>query len=113
RRRRRPITLKRRRSLRRILITMELTVAHQFDDLEQQQEAVTLGMWVFLATEILFFGAMFLGYSIYRSMYHVTFGAASRHLDIMWGTVNTAVLLCSSLSMAMAVHEAQMNNRRG
>src|SRR5437868_10467908 len=92
---------------------MELTVAHQFDDLEQQQEAVTLGMWVFLSTEILFFGAMFLGYSIYRSMYHVTFDAASRHLDVFWGTVNTAILLCSSLSMAMAVREVQMNNRRG
>jgi cytochrome c oxidase subunit 3 len=91
---------------------MGLTVAHQFDDLEQQQEAVTLGMWVFLATEILFFGAMFLGYAVYRSMFHATFAQASRHLDIVWGAVNTAVLLCSSLTMAMAVHEAQMNERR-
>jgi cytochrome c oxidase subunit III len=91
---------------------MELSIAHQFDDLEQQQEAVTLGMWVFLATEVLFFGGMFLGYAVYRGMYHATFAAASRHLDITLGAVNTAVLLCSSLTMAMGVHEAQLNNRR-
>src|SRR5436190_2018250 len=91
---------------------MELTIAHQFDDIEQQQEAVTLGMWVFLATEVLFFGGMFLAYAIYRGMYHATFAAASRHLDIVLGATNTAVLLCSSLTMAMGVREAQLNNRR-
>jgi cytochrome c oxidase subunit 3 len=91
---------------------MELAIAHQFDDLDQQQEAVTLGMWVFLATEVLFFGGMFLGYAVYRGMYHAAFAAASRRLDIVFGTLNTAVLLCSSLTMAMGVHEAQLNNRR-
>src|ERR1051326_3443458 len=112
RRLRRPITSRKLLSLLRTLTTMELTIAHQFDDLEQQQEAVTLGMWVFLATEVLFFGGLFLGYAVYRGIYHATFGAASRHLDIFWGTTNTAVLLCSSLSMAMGVHAAQLNNRK-
>ena len=91
---------------------MELTVAHQFDDYEQQQEASTMGMWLFLATEILFFGGLFLGYTVYRGMYPAAYGEASRHLDIVLGTINTAVLLCSSLTMAMAIHEAQLGNRR-
>ena len=71
-----------------------------------------MGMWVFLATEILFFGGMFLGYTVYRTAYPVVFGEASRQLDVTLGTINTAVLLCSSLTMAMGVHEAQMGNRR-
>src|SRR5262249_54867294 len=75
-------------------------------------EASTLGMWIFLATEILFFGGMFLGYTVYRAMYPAVYGEASRHLDIVFGTVNTGVLLCSSLTMAMAVHEAQLGNRK-
>jgi cytochrome c oxidase subunit 3 len=91
---------------------MELTVAHQFDDYEQQQEAATLGMWLFLATEVLFFGGLFLGYTVYRSIYPAVYGEASRHLDIVLGTINTGVLLCSSLTMAMAVHEVQTGNRR-
>jgi cytochrome c oxidase subunit 3 len=88
------------------------TVAHQFDSAEQQQEAATLGMWVFLTTEVLFFGAMFLGYAVYRSSYPAAFGDASRHLDILLGSINTAVLLCSSLTMAMAVHAAQLGSRK-
>ncbi|HYR88597.1 MAG TPA: cytochrome c oxidase subunit 3 family protein [Terriglobia bacterium] len=91
---------------------MDLTVAHQFDDAEQQQEASTLGMWIFLATEILFFGGMFLGYTVYRAMYPHEFAAASSHLDVVLGTVNTAVLLCSSLTMALGVYSAQLGSRR-
>jgi cytochrome c oxidase subunit 3 len=83
------------------------TTAHQFEDAEQQREAATLGMWIFLSTEILFFGGMFLGYTVYRGMYPIAWGEASKHLDILLGSLNTAVLLCSSLTMAMAVHEAQ------
>src|SRR5262245_24336329 len=90
--------------------TME-TLAHQFDDVEQQRDASTLGMWVFLVTEVMFFGALFLGYAVYRNMFHTAFGEASRHLDIVLGALNTAVLLCSSLSMAIAVHEAQEGRR--
>jgi cytochrome c oxidase subunit III len=86
--------------------------AHQFEDYEQQQQSATLGMWVFLATEILFFGGMFVAYTVYRAIYPAAFGAASRHLDVVLGAVNTGVLLCSSLTMAMSVHEAQSGNRR-
>lgn len=79
-------------------------VAHHFDDVEQQHEANTLGMWVFLTTEVLFFGGTFLGYFVFRSLYPHAFGEASRHLNVMLGTVNTAVLLCSSLAMVLAVY---------
>jgi cytochrome c oxidase subunit III len=85
---------------------------HQFDDLEQQYEASTLGMWVFLTTEIMFFGALFLGYAVYRGMYSEAFHAASRHLDITLGSINTAALLCSSLAMALAVRSIQIGARR-
>jgi cytochrome c oxidase subunit 3 len=91
---------------------MHQTAAHQFDDYEQQQQAATQGMWLFLATEILFFGGMFLAYMVYRSMYHAAFAEASRNLDVVLGAINTAVLLCSSLTMAMSVHETQTGNRR-
>ena len=88
-------------------------LAHHFDDLDQQQEAASFGMWVFLLTEILFFGGLFLVYTIYRSWYPAAFASASHHLDIPLGTINTAVLIGSSLTMAMAVHAAQLNSRRG
>jgi len=84
---------------------------HQFDDSAQQQEAATLGMWLFLATEVLFFGGLFTGYTVYRSAYPNAFGEASRHLDLVLGTVNTGVLLLSSFSMAMAVQSAQLGKR--
>jgi cytochrome c oxidase subunit 3 len=85
---------------------------HQFEDLGQQMEAGTLGMWVFLLTEIMFFGGMFTGYAVYRSAYSQGFAEASRHLDIMLGAINTAVLIGSSLTMALAVHAAQMGWRK-
>jgi cytochrome c oxidase subunit 3 len=69
-------------------------------------------MWVFLATEILFFGGLFTTYTIYRSWYPGAFGAASHELVIWAGTVNTAVLITSSLTMALAVHAAQTGERR-
>jgi cytochrome c oxidase subunit III len=87
-------------------------LAHHFDDLAQQHEAATLGMWVFLVTEVLFFGGLFLVYSIYRWKYPDAFAAASHTLDIRLGTVNTAVLIASSLTMALAVHAAQLGQRR-
>jgi cytochrome c oxidase subunit III len=82
-------------------------LATQFDDLEQQRLAATLGMWAFLATEILFFGGMLAGYGVYRARFPETWGAASRELDLWWGTANTAVLLTSSLTMAFAVDAAR------
>lgn len=87
-------------------------LAHQFDDLDQQFEASTLGMWVFLVQEILFFGGLFLAYSIYRLQYPQAFEAASRLLDYKLGALNTAVLICSSLTMALAVRSAQLGQRR-
>ena len=88
------------------------TVAHQFDDLAQQREATSLGMWVFLVTEIMFFGGMFLLYTVYRFRYPVAFTAASHHLDVRLGAINTAVLICSSLTMALAVYAAEMRQRK-
>jgi cytochrome c oxidase subunit 3 len=87
------------------------SLAHQFDDLEQQKEASTLGMWVFLVTEVLFFGGLFMVYAVYRGWYAEAFAAASRELLIWPGTINTAVLITSSLTMALAVHAAQTGDR--
>ncbi len=87
-------------------------LAHHFDNLAQQAEAATLGMWVFLLTEVLFFGGAFLVYTVYRHMYHNAFVAASHELDVTLGTINTAVLIGSSLTMALAVHAAQTGSKR-
>jgi cytochrome c oxidase subunit 3 len=87
-------------------------LAHQFDSLEQQKEAATLGMWAFLITEILFFGGLFMVYTVYRSTYPDAFAAASHELVVWAGAVNTAVLITSSLTMALAVHAAQLGQRR-
>ena len=89
-----------------------IALAHQFDDLGQQKEASIFGMWVFLVTEVMFFGGMFTGYAAYRFRYHEAFMAGSNHLDILLGGINTAVLILSSLTMAMAVHAAQLSKRR-
>ena len=78
-------------------------VAHHFDDAEQQFESSRLGMWLFLVTEVLFFGGMFGVYCVYRSSYPAGFSEGSSHLDVTMGALNTAVLLCSSLTMALAV----------
>jgi len=69
-------------------------------------------MWIFLSTEIMFFGGMFLGYALYRGKYAPAYAQASRHLDVLLGGINTGVLLCSSLTMALAVHAAQLRGRR-
>src|SRR5829696_5520658 len=80
---------------------------HHFDDMEQQAEASTLGMWVFLVTEIMFFGGLFMAYIVYRAASPEAFQEGSHHLAIGWGAFNTAVLICSSLTMALAVRAAQ------
>jgi cytochrome c oxidase subunit 3 len=87
-------------------------LAHQFDSLGQQKEAATLGMWVFLVTEVLFFGGLFATYLIYRNWYGDAFAAASHELDVTLGTINTVVLITSSLTMALAVHAAQLGQRK-
>ena len=86
---------------------------HHFDNLDQQFEASALGMWVFLVTEILFFGGLFLAYLVYRLAYPEAFAEASHELDVILGGVNTAVLIGSSLTMAMAVWSAQLGRRSG
>jgi len=90
----------------------DAALAHQFDSLEQQVEASTLGMWVFLVTEVLFFGGLFVTYAVYRVLFPAAFGAASRELDILLGGINTAVLITSSLTMALGVRAAQLGQRR-
>ena len=87
-------------------------LAHQFENLTQQQEADTLGIWVFLVTEIMFFGGVFAGYAILRWLYFAAFEGGSHLLDIRLGAINTVALLGSSLTMALAVRSAQTGNRR-
>jgi cytochrome c oxidase subunit 3 len=86
---------------------------HQFSTLGQQHEAATLGMWVFLVTEVMFFGGLFTCYLLYRLWYPEAWSEGSLDLDIRLGAVNTAVLIASSLTMAMAVRSAQTDSRKG
>jgi cytochrome c oxidase subunit III len=85
--------------------------AEQFDSLAHQEEAATVGMWVFLATEVLFFGGLFTAYTIYRTTYPDLFARASEHSNLLLGTINTAVLLTSSLFMVFAVHAAKAGRK--
>jgi cytochrome c oxidase subunit III len=86
-------------------------LAHHFDSIVQQRTSVELGMWLFLAQEVMFFGGLFLAYTFYRSRYHEAFVEASHHLDVRLGTINTVVLIGSSLTMALAVRAAQGGKR--
>jgi cytochrome c oxidase subunit 3 len=86
-------------------------VAHQFDDIQQQHESSYLGMWIFLATEVMFLGGLFAGYSVYRYAYASAFREASQHLYAWLGAIDTGVLLCSSLTMALAVRASQYGKR--
>jgi cytochrome c oxidase subunit 3 len=85
---------------------------HHFDDMDQQREANTVGMWSFLVTEIMMFGGLFFAYTLYRWSYGPAFAMGSHHLDWKLGTINTGVLLISSLTMAMAVHSAALRDRK-
>jgi cytochrome c oxidase subunit III len=84
---------------------------HQFDDMKQQEESVSIGMWMFLVQEIMFFGGLFTAYLVFRSRYPMAFAAGSNHLDVVMGFVNTLVLIVSSLTMALTVYYAQKSNR--
>lgn len=84
---------------------------HHFDDMEQQREATALGMWTFLSTEVMMFGALMFAYSLYRFKFHTEFLAGSHSLNFKLGFMNTLVLLVSSLTMAMAVHSAQLREK--
>lgn len=87
-------------------------LVHQFDDMEQQREASTFGMWVFLLTEIMMFGGLMVAYMIYRLKYYEAFAAGSTSIDVTWGFINTLVLIGSSLTMALAVYTAERGIRR-
>jgi cytochrome c oxidase subunit 3 len=86
--------------------------AHHYKDIGIQNYAGRLGMWLFLATEVLLFAGIFLGYTVYRWLYHDTFQAASRHLDLTLGTVNTVVLISSSFTVAWAYHAIKKGNAK-
>jgi cytochrome c oxidase subunit 3 len=86
-------------------------LAHHFDDLEQQHESANLGTWAFLVSEVMFFGGLFLCYIVYRNLYPDAFHHASEELNWKLGGINTAVLICSSLTMALAIHGAQVGKR--
>jgi cytochrome c oxidase subunit 3 len=87
-------------------------VAPYFRDIDQQREANTLGMWAFLATEIMFFGGLFIVYLIYRISYPEAFVEGSLELNLILGTINTFILLGSSFTMAMSIHSAQTDQKR-
>jgi len=93
-------------------VSSESRLQTHFANLEQQYETSTFGMWVFLVTEILFFGGLFTAYLMYRVQYPDAYQHASHHLSIPLGAFNTAVLIGSSLTMAMAVHSARISRSK-
>jgi cytochrome c oxidase subunit III len=90
----------------------EAHLKHHFATPGQQMDADTLGMWTFLITEVLFFGGMFASYAVYRNLYFPAFASTSKFMNVPLGATNTAVLICSSLTMAMAVRSAQTTQRK-
>jgi cytochrome c oxidase subunit III len=90
----------------------EHALQHHFADMEQQRETSTFGMWMFLLTEIMFFGGLFCAYLVYRASYYQAFVEGSGKMNIALGATNTAVLICSSLTMALAVRCAQLGQRK-
>lgn len=88
-------------------------VSHQFEDIDQQNESYIVGMWTFLVTEVMFFGALFLAYSVYRVLYYENYLDAHRFLSVPLGTINTGVLLTSSFTMVLGVYAAQKGNGKG
>jgi len=88
-------------------------VFEQFETLDQQQDTYMIGMWAFLVTEVMFFGVLFLAYAVYRWKYQSIFYEVHNELDLLKGGINTVILLTSSLTMALAVRFAQLNDKRG
>jgi cytochrome c oxidase subunit 3 len=87
-------------------------VAHHFDSADQQFESNRMGVWLFLVTEILFFGGLFCAFAVFRTWYLPGFLEAHHHLDKVMGAINTLVLITSSLTMALAVRSAQVSNKK-
>ena len=88
-----------------------IAIQKQFDNLEQQRETANLGMWVFLGTELMFFGGVFLAFTIYRLMYPRAFAEAAGHLDLLTGSINTFILLTSSFLFSMAISAFEVRRR--
>jgi cytochrome c oxidase subunit III len=84
---------------------------HHFAEPQQQRDSASLGMWIFLATEVMFFGGLFCAYLVYRRSYFGDFGAASKSIDATLGATNTAVLICSSLTVVLAIWAVQTSRR--
>jgi cytochrome c oxidase subunit III len=93
--------------------SLAASLQHHFTDFKQQKESVVLGMWSFLVQEVMFFGGLFATYVVYRSQYPDAFHEGAMQLSSVLGGVNTIVLICSSLTMAMAVHSASKGNKGG
>lgn len=93
--------------------TASTFLQHHFVDADQQFDSAKLGMWVFLVTEILFFGGLFAAYIVYRAWHPELYIEASTELNTLWGAVNTVVLIGSSLTVAMAIKSAQLNQKKG
>ncbi len=89
----------------------ESALSDQFESVEQQHGADLFGMWIFLATEVMFFGGLLVAYAVYRHAYPHGFDLASHRLSVVFGTVDTAVLLCSSLTMVLAVRALRLGQR--
>jgi cytochrome c oxidase subunit 3 len=93
--------------------SLAASLQHHFTDFKQQKESVVLGMWSFLIQEVMFFGGLFVTYVVFRTQYPSAFHEGAMQLDSVLGGVNTIVLICSSLTMAMGVHAASKGNRGG
>ncbi len=89
----------------------ERSLQHHFASMAQQRDTATFGMWMFLLTEIMFFGGLFCTYLVYRHTYYTAFVEGSQKMNVILGAVNTAVLICSSLTMALGVRAAQTGKR--
>jgi cytochrome c oxidase subunit 3 len=88
-----------------------LALHEQFANPQQQRETASFGMWVFIVSEMMLFGGLFMAFTVYRTSYPRAFDQGSAGMDILLGSINTAVLICSSFTMALAVHSAQMGRR--
>src|SRR5947209_11665582 len=93
-------------------MTASGVLGEHYNTLEQQHTASELGMWLFLATELMLFGGLFTGYTVYRTVYSAGFAEGSRHLDLVYAGINTVVLITSSLTMSLGVRAAQLGQRR-
>ena len=94
-----------------VALSPQFHVAHHFDSAKTQFDSGRMGVWIFLVTEILFFGGMFCAFAVFRSWYFDAFKEAHHHLDKVMGGTNTVVLICSSLTMALGVRSAQQSKK--